>query len=281
MQQMDLNMIIYYVVLGGTFLLGGGLFIKWLAETEFGIKSLDSAPSRPNTMPYYFPFAVLFGWLVLSSLGSTVIESVTSEEIDWQQKFATFGFYFFVEVIAVIFILFAVNRFFVNGLSGFGLRIKGIFRDICHSTLMFIGTWPFVAFAIFLVAFFGQLIMGSDFEMQKNEGLEVLLGYKQLSLRILMIVFAALLTPIFEELVFRGLLQTYLRETLGYKPWTSIFVVAGIFAVLHPLMHFPGIFILAVVMGYAYEKSGSLLRPMLIHCFFNSWQIALALFFQS
>lgn len=273
-------MIIYSVILWGSLLLGGSLFIKWLAETEFGIKSLDSAPSRPNLMPYYFPFAVLFGWLVLSSLGSTVAKSVTSEETDWQQKFATFGFYFFVEVIAVIFIVISAKEFFVNGLSGFGFRIKGIFRDIFHSALIFISTWPFVAISLFLVALIGRLIMGSDFEMDKNEGLVVLLEYKQLSLRILMIVFAAVLTPIFEELVFRGLLQTYLRETLGYKPWTSILFVAAIFAVLHPLMHFPGIFILAVAMGYTYEKSGSLLRPILIHCFFNSWQIALALFFQ-
>jgi uncharacterized protein len=97
-----------------------------------------------------------------------------------------------------------------------------------------------------------------------------------LSLRILTIFFAAVLTPIFEELVFRGLLQNYMRN-LNYGPWQSIFMASIIFSVLHPLMHLPAIMVLSVCMGYAYEKSGSLLRPIFIHIFFNASTIALAL----
>lgn len=273
-------MVIYSIVLWLTFLVGGGFIIKWLAETSLGTKSLDSAPARPNFMPYYFPFAVLLGWLALASLGSSVAESLTSELTDWRQKFATFSFFFTVEVFAVVFILFAVQKYFVNGLNCFGLKVRSVFQDFISSAGVFIIVWPFVTLSLALVVVLGEYFVGPEFSMQKNEGLAVLLEYKQVSLRILMIVFAAGLTPIFEELVFRGLLQTYFRENLGYKPWMSIFIVSAIFSVLHPLMHLPAIFILSVAMGYVYEKSGSLLRSIFIHCIFNSSQIALALFFQ-
>ncbi|MCE5340699.1 MAG: CPBP family intramembrane metalloprotease [Planctomycetaceae bacterium] len=274
-------MIIYSIVLWLTFLVGGGFIIKWLAETSLGTKSLDSAPPRPNFMPYYFPFAVLLGWLALASLGSSIADSLTSELTDWRQKFATFSFFFTVEVVAVFFIIFSAQKYFVNGLKSFGIRAKDVFQDLISSTGVFIIVWPFVTLSLALVVMLGEYFLGSDFQMQKNEGLAVLLEYKQISLRVLMIVFAAGLTPIFEELVFRGLLQTYFRENLGYKPWMSIFMVSAIFSVLHPLMHLPAIFILSVAMGYVYEKSGSLLRSIFIHCIFNSSQIALALLLQS
>lgn len=274
-------MAVYSIVLWLTFLVGGGFLIKWLAETELGSKSLDNSPVRPNFMPYYFPFAVLLGWLALASLGSSLADSLTSELTDWRQKFATFSFFFAVEVVAVVFIIFSARKYFVNGLNTFGLKLKGVFQDLISSAGVFIVVWPFVTLSLALVVFVGQHFFGSDFQMQKNEGLAVLLEYKQVSLRILMIVFAAGLTPIFEELVFRGLLQTYFRENLGYNPWVGIFITSAIFSVLHPLMHLPAIFILSAAMGYVYEKSGSLWRSIFIHCIFNSSQIAMALLLQS
>lgn len=255
----------------------GFLLVRWFALTEFGTKSLDSAVRRPNFMPYYFPFAILFGWLVLSALGSGVAESLTSDLMDWRQKFANYSVFFAIEIAAMVFIVKSANLYFENGLAGFGLRIKGIFQDFAAAVVTFITVWPFVMIALAMVVYIGKLIVGPQFDMQKNEGLEVLLGYSQTSLRILMILFAAVLTPIFEELIFRGLLQTHLRENLGYGPWKSIFFVSAIFAALHPLMHFPAIFILSLAMGYVYEKSGSLFRSIFIHTLFNSTSIAFAL----
>ncbi len=274
-------MVIYSVVLWLAVLVGGIFIIRWFAQTDWGRKSLENAPARPNFMPYYFPFAVLLGWLALASLGSSLAESLTSELTDWRQKFATFSFFFAVEVVAVVFIVFSAQKYFINGVNGFGLKTRSVFQDFFSSAGVFIIVWPFVTLSLALVVAIGEQIMGSDFQMQKNEGLAVLLEYKQMSLRILMIVFAAGLTPIFEELVFRGLLQTYFRETLCYKPWIGIFITSAIFSLLHPLMHLPAIFILSVAMGYVYEKSGSLWRAIFIHCIFNSSQIAMALLLQS
>ncbi|HBG27547.1 MAG: hypothetical protein A2Y10_15555 [Planctomycetes bacterium GWF2_41_51] len=271
---MEIYYSVFFVI---TLAAGGGMLVKWLSETRFGTKSLESAGHRRNNMPYYFPFAVLFGWLLLTAIGSGAAESLTSKMTDWRQKFATFGVFFAIEVVVIFFIVNSAKIYFEDGLRGFGIKFKDIFRDLALAAAIFVSVWPLVIITLWAVVFIGTLIVGPEFEFEKNEGLVVLLEHKQLILRVLMVLFAAGLTPIFEELVFRGLLQTYMREGLGYGPWQSIFFASAIFAVLHPLMHLPAIFILSVAMGYAYEKSGSLLRPIFIHLLFNGTTIAFAL----
>lgn len=256
------------------------LLVWWLAGTGFGIKALEGAQVRRNEMPDFFPFAVLLGWVFLAFAGSSVAESLTSEMLDWRQKFAMYFSYVLIEMAAVVFIVLSVKKYFEGGLAGFGIRVKGIFQDIAAAAGSFVAVWPLVFISLNLVYYVGVFFVGNQFEMEKNPGLEVILEYNQLGLRILMIFFATILTPIFEELVFRGLLQSYLRN-LEYGPWVSIFIVSAIFAAIHPLMHFPAIFVLSCAMGYAYERSGSILRSIFIHCFFNSSQIAFALLVQS
>ena len=161
-------------------------------------------------------------------------------------------------------------------MRGFGIRFRKIFSDITAAAGIFIVVWPMVVALLYVVLFVGKAIVGPAFEIEQNEGLKVILENNQLSLRILMIFFAVVLTPIFEEFVFRGLLQSYLRN-INYGPWVSILIASILFSALHPGMHFPAIFVLSAAMGYAYEKSGSLLRPIFIHFLFNGVTIALAL----
>lgn len=257
-------------------LAGLALFIYWAVKNRFGRGTLERAIFRQNFMPYYLPFAVIFGWLGLYLVTSNLAENLTAQLPDWQQKLAVYSSFVLIEIVIIVFIFISARRYFEGGLSGFGLSLKGIFKDIASAAAMFVAVWPLVLAAIYLIIIIGRLIEGPDFQMQQNEGLAVILENKQWSLRLLMIFFATILTPIFEELIFRGLLQTYLRD-LDYSPWQSIFIASIIFSILHPLMHLPALLILSVCMGYAYERSGSLLRPIFIHLFFNAAIIAFAL----
>jgi membrane protease YdiL (CAAX protease family) len=81
-----------------------------------------------------------------------------------------------------------------------------------------------------------------------------------------------MMVPTFEELVFRGFFQTSLRPFAG-SPWPAIFFTSLFFAILHPPTHIPALFMLSLGLGYAYEKSGSLLRPILMHIMFNGFNI--------
>ena len=265
----------YYIFLLVMSLAGVVLLAAWLIKTDWGTKSLIGAEYRRNSMPDYLPFAVIFGWLILTAVSSNLLKKFVSDYAGWQQKLITYSGFIVIEIIVIILILKLAKQYFENGLRGFGLRARKIFPDIATAAAIFIVVWPLVLVLLFAVLQIGKMIVGPEFQIERNEGLSVILENDQLSLRILMVFFTVVVTPIFEELVFRGLLQSYLRN-LNYGPWHSIFIASIMFSVLHPSMHLPAIFVLSVAMGYAYEKSGSLLRPIFIHFLFNGLTIAFA-----
>jgi membrane protease YdiL (CAAX protease family) len=122
----------------------------------------------------------------------------------------------------------------------------------------------------------GRLFVGPDFNMQTNEGLAVVRDNSQPLLRALMCVFLILIASVFEEMLFRGILQSVIRG-LTPGPWEAIVITSVFFALSHPWTHLPALFVLSCCMGYAYEKSGSLLRPIFIHALFNAANITAAL----
>ena len=85
---------------------------------------------------------------------------------------------------------------------------------------------------------------------------------------------AVVLFPFVEELVFRGILQPWLRKQLGTG--NSILLCSGIFAIAHadawpaPL----ALFVLALFLGYLAERSTSLVGPVVLHATFNGTNMA-------
>lgn len=82
----------------------------------------------------------------------------------------------------------------------------------------------------------------------------------------------ALLTPISEELLYRGLLQGALRNRCGGR-W-AVIGASALFAAMHPYVgtaHLVGEFVCALFFGFLREKSGSVAPPMLAHFTWNQW----------
>ena len=77
-----------------------------------------------------------------------------------------------------------------------------------------------------------------------------------------------LAAPLCEEFIFRGLLQGGLRRSL--PAWQAITVAAAFFAIVHPPASMLPVFVLGLCTGLAYERSGSLLAPMLVHAGYNA-----------
>lgn len=86
----------------------------------------------------------------------------------------------------------------------------------------------------------------------------------------LLVVPAALLAPVGEELLFRGVLLPWLRGWMGEV--AALGVSAGVFASLHFFYGvFTGwIFFLGLLLGWARLASGGLRAPMLLHVTINS-----------
>ncbi len=58
------------------------------------------------------------------------------------------------------------------------------------------------------------------------------------------------------------------------KAWLAILISSGLFTTIHANTgHWPALFVLGICLGYAYEKSGSLIRPIFIHSLFNAASI--------
>ena len=73
-----------------------------------------------------------------------------------------------------------------------------------------------------------------------------------------------LLAPLAEEMVFRGAI---LRSLLGsYKPWLAIFISAIFFCVVHANpAQMPHAFLIGLLMGWMYWRTGSILPGVALH----------------
>ncbi|MBW8362081.1 MAG: CPBP family intramembrane metalloprotease [Kaistella sp.] len=84
-----------------------------------------------------------------------------------------------------------------------------------------------------------------------------------------LILLAVVMAPIFEEIIFRGIIQKGLTNK-GMKPLYAILISSVIFGLVHANpWQFVGAVLLGCVLGLVYEKTKSLLLPMLLHAFNN------------
>lgn len=103
-------------------------------------------------------------------------------------------------------------------------------------------------------------------------------------LLISLLLVLVILTPILEELFFRGFLQSALRRYLGRTP--AIFITAICFGLAHfttrqgfanvPIIG--GTFVLGCFLGYLFERERALIAPVTLHVVFNAIGVTLALF---
>ncbi len=255
--------------------LGVVFFVLWVFGFA-GSVSLASSPVRRNCIGFFVPVIQIGIWLVFSASTTSAADAAGGNSPPWLREFYIFLSVTILEIsLIVIFLIFAWSTF-ARRLKGFGLNLRTVVRDFPAAAINFITVLPLIFLAVLAVDYMGRLIGGPDFQMQVNESLTVIMENPQLMLRILMIFFAIVVGPVFEEVLFRGILQSMIRGYLR-RPWLAIVITSAIFAPLHPAMHWPGIFILSAGMGYAYEKSGSLFRPIFIHIFFNAMSVTASL----
>jgi membrane protease YdiL (CAAX protease family) len=84
------------------------------------------------------------------------------------------------------------------------------------------------------------------------------------------------LAPLIEETLFRGFLQSYIRQHLG--PRQAICITSVCFSLFHysagqglgNVSIILSLFLLSLFLGFLYEKRGSLRSPMILHGLFNA-----------
>lgn len=286
------------IIMALFFLTGLLLFGLWLLKTSLGRKALtDSSPRRNNMRPYLCLIPV-FIWFVPVQLAIQMAERLAADLQDWQKAFLFNLIYCIGAIVVMAVIILLVRASFARRLKGFGLITKSIHRDFFAAFVNLLSVWPLMMAAIALTIYFGELIYGPQYEISQHEQLELIKTYPQWQLRILIFVVAVIIAPVLEEMIFRGLFQTVIRSVFESRSsiphqnnfdssrfgaarnraWTAILISSGFFSMVHGnIPHWPALFLLGLCLGYAYEKSGSLFRPIFIHAFFNAITIIFVL----
>lgn len=279
-----------------TCLAGLILLACWLLRTSLGRKALAGSVPRRNNMPLYLPFIPLFIWFGAVSMAILTAEQLLGDLEDWQRALLDNFILGIGSITTIAVIILLVRAHFARRLKGFGLNIRTIVKDFFAAFINLLTVWPLLIAAITLTIFFGKLIWGQDYQLQQHQELEMLTEYSQLSLRIMIFIVAVVMAPLLEEMLFRGLVQTMLVSRISYvlcrvssdeQPatsnalgaWFAIAISSGLFAIIHAdAGHWPALFVLGVCLGYSYEKSGSLFRPVFIHSLFNAISLIATLY---
>ncbi|MGD9896512.1 MAG: lysostaphin resistance A-like protein [Candidatus Methylacidiphilaceae bacterium] len=128
-----------------------------------------------------------------------------------------------------------------------------------------------------LVAGLGELVgKAVGVPVPPQPAVELFVQTRSWPLLSLLLVFILVLAPLGEEVLFRGFLYVYLKNRLSRN--ASLVVTALLFALLHfNWPTFLPLFFFGLLLGVAYEFSGSLLLSIAIHCWFNSFTTGLLL----
>jgi len=173
--------------------------------------------------------------------------------------------------VPLIFMLLGTVTRYRNGMEKLGLSWRHFKRAIL----------PAVAGAIFAIPMVGWVALGEQWVLEKlqifrplkHELLEVMEVAPSRWVRVLIVIGAVVVAPLFEELLFRGYLQTLLWR-LTRRRWLAVILASIGFALVHQhWVTWLPIFTLAVVLGYMYERTGKLWVPILIHAMFNATSI--------
>jgi membrane protease YdiL (CAAX protease family) len=252
------------------YLAGMTIFSVWLLSTSVGSKALVNTQPRRNNMPIYLPLVLMGFSLVSISLGGES-KLQTSQNAFFNNFIILTG-----GLTSIGVILFVTRAFFARGLKGFGLNPTTIYKDLPASFIYLLAVWPLIVAALTATSYIGNLFTDGQYQLKPHQELELISEFPLLHLQILIFVVTVIVVPMLEEMLFRGLLQTTIRSFLRIKQsaWVAIIATSVFFVSMHiDMSHWPALFILSMALGYSYEKSNSLFRPIFIHALFNATSV--------
>ncbi|GAB4108017.1 MAG: hypothetical protein Kow00105_13450 [Phycisphaeraceae bacterium] len=157
-------------------------------------------------------------------------------------------------------------------------------RDVIWGFMGLLVAAPMVMGTIQATVLIGE-IFGQEAPRIAHDMLKVMVNSDSFIGTVMLIFSALIVAPVLEEALFRGLVQTVMVETAGEEQrWGVVLTASFIFAIIHAdtatfenWQALPGLFVLGVVLGWLYERSGSLLPGIVVHMGFNTINVVMAL----
>lgn len=184
-----------------------------------------------------------------------------------------------VGIVTAFVIAFVAHAMIRGGVRAFGFDRRKIIRGVLVGLFALFLMWPWMTLLQTLVIHLGAQIRGGPPPI--HPVLEMLKEGPPATVKYALVATAVFFAPVFEETLFRGLLQTSLlkyfrRDAVGR--WSAIAIASVVFTSIHYQSgphgvnweHFPPLFLLSCVLGYIYERTGNLWSNITLHALFNA-----------
>ncbi len=210
--------------------------------------------------------AAFFGQAVGAGLGLTLLGAVLGEGLETTSVATIFG--------AIGAIVATAGAFSVITPKASVARPSGLtasWGDSWIGALVCLAALPLVSVA----ALKGAAMAGGG-DPLTHETLRQLANNDSTAVWALTALAVIVAAPVGEELIFRGLLQTGLSRA-GLGPAGGVLVASGAFLLVHAsvldVQMMPALFVLSVVLGLSYERTGRLGAPIVAHACFNAFNL--------
>ena len=243
---------------------------------------LIGTPGRPNSLGGLHIVIVLLGTQLLAAAGVAAAQAIMGQpaagEPSAEQLLLASAIY---SPLLLGLGLGVAHMAFRHGIArGMGLSLRRWFVDSVRGVLGVLAVSP--------VCFFLLWVGVSVLPESQREPHVILVylasGDASVGWTLLAVAVAAVLAPVTEEVLYRGIFQSALRKWFG-SAWWAIAVCSALFATVHLSFHrdpfrvtglenVAPLFALSLAMGYNYERTGRLWPNIVIHMLFNG--IALA-----
>ena len=248
---------------------GVAILAIWLLRTSLGRTSLVRAPLRRNSIHPGAVILALMVWMLAPYYAMIPVRSYLAGRPPWHIDLAANIAMFLNGLVTLCIVLVFSWLGFARRLKGLGLQWGTLHRDLASACVSFLAIMPLFMAMVQLTLWAGESVQGPTYQMEQHKELQLLQDCPHWSLRVSILIVAVAVAPLVEELLFRGLLQSTIRSFVD-RPWVAIGLTSVLFAMVHQnAEHWPALFVLGAGMGHAYERSGSLWQPILIHALFN------------
>ena len=249
----------------GTFTLLLWVIIRIARRGKFLLKD---TPARPNTVNILHVAGVFIVSLTCgagAAIAAAHLQGIDLSKVKPFPPTVEIPATMFTEGVMIALSLVVGSMCFQLGLQrGLGLTVRRWLTDSVRAIVAFFLALPLCYLAEQLM----QMILPK--EMLHVHALLQFISTANPGWLIVAIFTAVVLAPLAEELLFRGLVQSMFRRYFNH-PWWAILATSVLFAAVHYTQpkDLLALFVLSVVIGYNYERTGRLLSPILIHGLFN------------
>jgi membrane protease YdiL (CAAX protease family) len=171
----------------------------------------------------------------------------------------------FTQFIAVLLLL---KKHRISCSDAFGIDKQKIRYHLWIAFILTISTFPFVEFSRI---FYWKLIVHTKItQLTLQPVVQILANHEvNIFIRLYMILLGVIVSPIVEELIFRGIILPALLKYTGL--WQAVIFLSLVFAMIH--WHLPAflpLFVMSIIFCYGYLYTGSLITPIGMHVLFNT-----------